>query len=98
MRDRVLVTSPGARIDQFEIEIDVWRQVIPNAKSGELLNELIIGFADQAIGGPKWSIALAGTTNSTAETDIISIFRADTHVGTNPEISDIEISTDPWVK
>ncbi|MDH5336026.1 MAG: hypothetical protein OEY60_03130 [Nitrospira sp.] len=62
------------------------------------MNKLIVGFAEQAIGAPKGSITLTCTSNTTAKTDIISVLGAYTHVGSNPEISDIKIPANSRVK
>lgn len=87
--DRRTVSTPGTRINQFEVKIDIGGQIVADTQSGHLLDELIIGFAGEGIGNESWGIALAGGSNASAETDVVTVFRPYAEISSHPKIFEI---------
>ena len=102
MSDGVLVPSPGAGVNEFEIEIYIWREVITDTQPGHLLNKGIIGFAREAVGNSGRIVTTSGvlkrTADPTAEAEIVSVFGSHTQVSAYPKVLEVEIPADLRVK
>ncbi|MEK7800528.1 MAG: hypothetical protein AAB314_02405 [Nitrospirota bacterium] len=96
--DRRAVSTPGTRINQFQVKIDIRGQVVADTQSGHLLDELIIGFTEEVVWCNAGRITLSSRSNPAAEADVVAVFRPDPKIGAHPEVAKVKVSTSFGIK
>ena len=92
------VSAPGTGINELEVKIDIGGQVVADAQSGHLLDELIIRFTERGCWRNAGGITLSSRSNPAAETDVVAVFWPYAEIGAHPEVSEVEVSADFWVE
>ncbi|MDX2253660.1 MAG: hypothetical protein NW202_15325 [Nitrospira sp.] len=62
------------------------------------MNKEVIGLALEMVGASQRRVTVTAISDSTAEAEVVSIFRPHSQVGTDPEILDVKIPADSWVE
>ena len=88
------ITAPGTGVNELKIKVDIRGQVVADAQTGHLLDELIVGLAGQAVWNSAGGVTLSSRSDSAAETDVVAVFWPYAEIGAHPEVSEVEVSAD----